>query len=459
MQTVVPYAFATLLGAACLAALASPLPFLAPLLLLGLAGMAALYQRPAWGLLGILVFVPLEGLFSETGGFTLNKLLGLALVLLVGIQLLLGQVRREHLRSNLWPLLGALLFWYLLSLAFSVHVGLSLLELRQILVGVTLFVLTVVLCRSLDLMLMVRLIPLSVAGACLVGVLKAEEQLNGRATGLLSDPNYFALLITFAFPLALLSLLNSPGLLRRALWLGVLVLLLAGLGKTGSRSGLMVLLLTCILTAWHYRESLKLLIPRHLGWLILGLAITVPLLPSLLPDDFKQRLTALASLGSRVTVQTDTSLARRASYLLVGKEIIQEHPLLGSGPGTYPLEFAKTGYAIAFAYRPEVEQLYREAHNTYLSMFSELGVPGGLLFVALVFVALRNFHRARSRCLANGDAHQAALATHLGLAFAVLALFMLFLTIPSHKYLWVMLAVASYLNHQASTTESREDAS
>ena len=86
-------------------------------------------------------------------------------------------------------------------------------------------------------------------------------------------------------------------------------------------------------------------------------------------------------------------------------------------------------------------------------------VPGGLLFVALVFVALRNFHRARSQCLANGDTHQAALATHLGLAFAVLALFMLFLTIPSHKYLWVMLAVASYLNHQASTTESREDAS
>ncbi|MDE3739160.1 O-antigen ligase family protein [Pseudomonas resinovorans] len=459
MPLALPFAFALLLGAACLAALASPLPFLAPLLILGLAGMIALYRWPAWGLLGILVFVPLEGLFSNTGGFTLNKLLGLALILLVSLQLLLGKLRREHLRSNLWPLVGALLFWYLLSLAFSVHLGLSLLELRQLLVGVALFVLTVVLCRSFDLMLLAKLVSLSVAGACLVGVLTAAEQLNGRATGLLTDPNYFALLITFAFPLALLSLLRSPGLLRRLFWLGVLVLLLAGLGKTGSRSGLMVLLLTCALSVWHYRDSLKTLVPRHLGWLVLGLAITLPLLPSLLPDDFKQRLTALASLGSRVTIQTDTSLARRASYLLVGKEIIKEHPLLGSGPGTYPLEFAKTGYAIAFAHRPDVTQLYREAHNTYLSMFSELGVPGGLLFLALVFVALRNFHRARSRWLERGDTEQAALATHLGLAFTVLALFMLFLTIPSHKYLWVMLGVASHLYRQAHEPEVREELS
>ncbi|MNN51583.1 O-Antigen ligase [compost metagenome] len=143
----------------------------------------------------------------------------------------------------------------------------------------------------------------------------------------------------------------------------------------------------------------------------------------------------------------------------MGKEIIKEHPLLGSGPGTYPLEFAKTGYAIAFAHRPDVTQLYREAHNTYLSMFSELGVPGGLLFLALVFVALRNFHRARSRWLERGDTEQAALATHLGLAFAVLALFLLFLTVPSHKYLWVMLGVASHLYRQAHEPEAREELS
>ncbi len=457
MPLALPCAFAFLLGAACLAALASPLPVLAPLLVLAMAGMAALYRRPAWGLLGILVFVPLEGLFSDAGGFTLNKLLGLALILLVGLRLVLGQLRREHLRSNLWPPLGALLIWYFLSLAFSVHIGLSLLELRTVLVGVALFVLTIVLCRELDLMLLVRLVPLSVAGACMVGVLSAAEQLNGRATGLLTDPNYFALLITFAFPLALLCLLRAHGLLLRLFWLGVLLLLLLGLGKSGSRSGLMVLLLTCALSLWHYREHLKMLVPRHLGWLILGLAISVPLVPSLLPDDFKQRLTALASVGSRVTIQADTSLARRASYLLVGTKIIKEHPLLGSGPGTYPLEFAKTGYAIAFAYRPEVEQLFREAHNTYLSMFSELGIPGGLMFVALVYIALRNFHRARRRWLECGDSDRAALATHLGLAFAVLAVFLMFLTVPGHKYLWVMLAVASHVYREASESRAAEE--
>ena len=456
MATVLPLALVLLFGAACLALLASPLPYLAPLVIAGLPGLALLYRRPAWGLLAMVALVPLEGLFADSGGVTASKLLGLALIGLATVQLLLRQLPPERLRSNLWPLLLGFLACYLLSLASSDSPALSLLQLRQLLVGLALFILTVLLCRDLDLLMLARLVVLSVAATCVLALVSAGPRDDGRATGLLTDPNYFALLITFALPLALLLLLRAPRRPQRLLWLLALALLLAGLARSGSRSGLLVLLLTGLLAAWHYRADLKRLAPRHFVWPLLALAISLPLAPALLSDSFKQRLEALSSLGSGANAQVDTSLARRSSYLVVGGELIRQHPLLGSGPGTFPLHFARSGYAIAFAYRPLPEELFREAHNTYLSMLSEVGLPGGLLFIGLVLLSLRNLQIARRRWLDRGDRQQAALATHLGLSCVALASFLLFLSVPSHKYLWMMFAVASYLRREADAAATGE---
>lgn len=70
-----------LLGLAALALLASPWPFLAPLVVIGLAGWALLYRRPGWGLLGICALVPFEGLFKDSA-FSGAKLLGASLILI-----------------------------------------------------------------------------------------------------------------------------------------------------------------------------------------------------------------------------------------------------------------------------------------------------------------------------------------------------------------------------------------
>ncbi|GAB3379650.1 O-antigen ligase family protein [Azotobacter armeniacus] len=445
-----------ILGLACLLLLASPYPYLAPLALPAFVVLAALYRHPVWGLLVMVALVPFEGLFSPTaaggsegGGLPLNKLLGLALIAIAGLQLLLRQLPAQRLRSSLWPVLSAFLACYLLSLAFSSHLGLSLQHLRQFAVGLVLFVLSVLFGRDLDLPTLARVVVLSVASTCVVALVSTSHQPASRAIGLLADPNYFALLISVAFPLALLLVVRAPRWPQRLFWLAQLVLLLAGLGRTGSRSGLLVVLLTAAMAAWHYRDHVKHLLTRHLGWLILALAVGLPLSPALLPESFIQRLEVLASLKSGVNAYADPSLARRSAYLVVGSQIIAEHPLLGSGPGTFPLQFAKTGYAIAFANRPQPEELFREAHNTYLGMFSEVGLPGGLLFAGLLLLSLRNCQVARRHWLNRGDPERAALATHFGLSCLALGCFLFFLSVPSHKYLWVMLGIASLLRLQA----------
>ena len=117
--------------------------------------------------------------------------------------------------------------------------------------------------------------------------------------------------------------------------------------------------------------------------------------------------------------------------------------------GTFPIHYAQTGFASSFSENMNEPDLFRRAHNTYLELFSELGIPGGLSFVALMLMGLRNFERARQGFLARGQREQADIATHLGLSLLAMAVFLLFLSAPNHKYLWIFLALSSVLRLQA----------
>src|SRR3546814_1040897 len=123
----------------------------------------------------------------------------------------------------------------------------------------------------------VRLMPLWLTTTCVLAMFAVKYQDQGRASGLLEDPNAFALLIALTVPLALLLVLRSPNLLHRLFWGGCFVLLLGGMTKTESRSGLVVLLLSLVIGLYHYRAQLPRIRPRHMGFAMPGLAIMIPL--------------------------------------------------------------------------------------------------------------------------------------------------------------------------------------
>lgn len=438
----------------CLGLLASPWPFLSPVVIVGLAGLAGLYRRPAWGLLGIAALVPFEGLFKGSD-FTGAKLLGASMIVILALQLLLRQLPDERLRNNLWRPLALFLLAYLISLMFSERYDLSLGHLRELAVGLALFVITVLVAAELNIKMLFRLVSLSVAATCALALISAKHQIGGRAIGLLEDANYFALLIAFAAPMSAWLALRAPHLLARVAWLGVTLLLLAGMTKTDSRSGLVVLVGCLLIGLWHHRAELRQIRSRHLGFVLLGAAIVIPLGLMSLPADYVARIKSLVELKSGINAHQDASLGRRASYLVVGSQMIRDNPLAGSGPGTFPVHYAATGFAKAFSEEAGTADLYRRAHNTYLEIFSEVGIPGGLLFAALILFGLRNFERARQASQACGDAERADLATHLALSFLAMALFLMFLSAPNHKYLWIMLGLSGYLRLEAEARLAR----
>ncbi|MCE5980733.1 O-Antigen ligase [compost metagenome] len=449
---IIPLSLIGLLAIACLALLASPYPFLAPGAVIGLAGLLALYKRPAWGLLAIITLVPLEGLFKDSQ-LTATKLIGAALALVLVLQLAVKQLPAERLRSPMWRLLLGFLALYLLSLWASDSSEMSLGHFRELAVGLLLFGITLLIGRDLNLPMMYRLVTLSVGLTCIMAMVSAKYQDEGRAAGLLEDPNLFAMLIAIAVPMALWLVFNSPRRLHKLFWIACCILLLAGMTKTNSRSGLVVLLISLGIVLVHYRTQVAHLRPRHLGFAMLGLAILLPTLVALMPESYVARIQSLALLKSGVNAFKDDSLGRRSSYIVVGSKMIREHPVLGTGPGTFPLHYATTGYAKAFSANRKVGDLYRRAHNTYLEIFSEVGIPAGILFVGLVLMALYNVWYARRLWLRQGDHAQADLLTHLCMSMLAISLFLMFLSAPNHKYLWIMLALSSVLRLKAEQAQ------
>ncbi|VVO95654.1 O-antigen ligase family protein [Pseudomonas fluorescens] len=449
-----PLSIVSLLALVCLGLLASPYPYLAPGAVLGLVGVALLYRKPTWGLLGIAALVPFEGFFKDSS-LSGTKFIGASLALILMLQLALRQIPSERLRSNIWRYLIGFLVLYLLSLLNTDDMGMSMGHLRELSVGLVLFVITLLIGRELNLDLFARLVTVSVTMTCVLAMFSSKYQDQGRAAGLLEDPNAFAMLISFAVPLGLWLVIRSPNLLHRLVWGGCCVLLLGGMTKTESRSGLVVLFLSLMIGAWHYRAELSRIRPRHLGFAMLGSVIVIALAIYAMPAGYVARIQSLSILSAGPKSQ-DESLGRRASYIVVGSAMIRENPLLGSGPGTFPLHYATTGYAKAFSANRKIGDLYRRAHNTYLEIFSELGIPAGLLFVGMLALGLHNLIRARRVWMQRDNREQADLMTHLAMSFLALNLFLMFLSAPNQKYVWIMLALTSVLRLKAEESPPRE---
>ncbi|UST97353.1 O-antigen ligase family protein [Pseudomonas siliginis] len=442
-----PLSIVSLFALVSLGLLASPWPYLAPGAVIGLVGFTVLYRKPTWGLLGIAALVPFEGFFKDSS-VSGSKLLGASLAVIVMLQLALHQIPSQRLRSNLWHCLIGFMVLYFLSLLNTDDMGMSLGHLRELSVGLVLFVITLLIGRELNLDQFARLVTLAVTATCAMAMFSAKFQDQGRAAGLLEDPNAFAMLIAFAIPLGLLLVIRSPNLLHRLFWGTCCLLLLGGMTKTESRSGLVVLALSLLIGIWHYRAQLTHIRPRHLGFVMLGAAIVIPLAIYAMPAGYMARIQSLSILSAGSKAQ-DESLGRRASYIVVGGQMIREHPVLGSGPGTFPLHYATTGYAKAFSANRKIGDLYRRAHNTYLEIFSELGVPAGLFFVGMLGLGLYNLIRARAAWMLRGDGHRADMMTHMGVSFLSLTLFLMFLSAPNQKYVWIMLALTSVLRIKA----------
>jgi hypothetical protein len=178
-----------------------------------------------------------------------------------------------------------------------------------------------------------------------------------RWRGQLDDPNEVAVIIGVLVPF--LFMFGARGAADEARWSGRRVATLLALGVmlalglwavvyTQSRGGQLVLATVVVL-----------MFARRFGWwsIVAGGLVTVPII----------------LLSWRSGADADSSSVERAEILSEGLQMLKAHPLVGIGVG----QFA------------EENPMNMAAHNSYLLIATEIGLPGFLIWCGLVWMTIK----------------------------------------------------------------------
>ncbi|HEX7654601.1 MAG TPA: O-antigen ligase family protein [Verrucomicrobiae bacterium] len=192
-----------------------------------------------------------------------------------------------------------------------------------------------------------------------------EKFKKARVPGTLVYPNALAGLILLLFPLAWVAAQQGTRTMRPPIRFALfgLTLFLGGASFlwTGSKLGWLLALMVASLYLWRRPGSTRVKIGAVAVVLVVGLGV------------FALRFQHYFAHGA-------TSTSARLDYWHAAVQNTGNHPLVGSGPGTFQRPYAQLK-------APESE-MARLTHNDYLEQFSDSGIPGGLAYTLWIGWAL-----------------------------------------------------------------------
>ena len=209
---------------------------------------------------------------------------------------------------------------------------------------------------------------------------------DGRLSNLVYyDANDFGLVMVCTIPFAVYFLRSQSGPRRRLLGLVALGLFTLGIMKSGSRGGFLGLIAVMLYVLLRYRAiPARIRLTAALGGVaLLGLLAT------------GQYWDLMQTMMHPQSDYNFTDPSGRIGVWTRGLGYVKEHPLLGVGVGSFPIaegtvseigrELASRGAGF----------MWSVAHNSFLETAAELGIPGFLLFVAVLGTTLWTMARIR----------------------------------------------------------------
>jgi O-antigen ligase len=210
-----------------------------------------------------------------------------------------------------------------------------------------------------------------------------------RAHGMFGQPNPFAGYLGTILPLALaMTLTPQPGRFR-AVAAFSFVLIAIGIVLSVSRGAWLGLAISLgvMALAWGPRAR-KLVVPLAAACVLgIGLALI-----GALPPNIASRITSVTDNFGVFDVRTvplsseNFAVVERMAHWQAGWEIFLDYPFLGVGPGNYPAVYEQY-------YIPPWKEPLGHAHNYYLNMAAEAGVPGLLALLLVLGLAFRGLWR------------------------------------------------------------------
>ena len=207
---------------------------------------------------------------------------------------------------------------------------------------------------------------------------------------------------------------------RRNVGLGVVSLFVWSLLRTGSRAGLIGLVLLSIGTLfllWSRQRTWLLVIP-----LVIGGALAVAFMPAIMWERAQQ----IPGIGGHGIHEEEARRTRIHQYRLA-LDLVDKNPMFGVGPH----EFNRI-----YSQRVEAD-VARSLHSWYLRVAVDAGIPGLLLFVSLFLLTL--FVGVRGG-LSGPDPGISAEAWSFALMVGALMVFGAVSSVPYSKLTWLVFA-------------------
>jgi hypothetical protein len=359
---------------------------------------------------------PVEGYLTGVHPHLAKVAPGLLVVVWAATRVRQRQVPQLHAAHGLLALLAVLLL-----ATTAVHAG-GPFAIEYALRWLPFLVLTAVLIDVGAREVPVRtLIVAAVTGATVAGAGALQSLLLGgatRATGPLDDPNDLAVALVVAVPLLVGVLPARPSIGTRALAALVAAVLVAGAAATFSRGGALALAAAVV---WLLAR--RVLPARVLVGALAGTAVVVAVAVQFAGPELSRSLREKTFIAS-------SNVDKRELRWQAAARMLAEHPVLGVGPGGFRGEYA------AASHNAELAEQTPVAHNMFLEVAAELGLPAFCAFIGLVAVAFvaaeRVLRTGRDRTAMAGV--QAALLT--------VAVGATFLSEQYYLPLWLLTALA-----------------
>lgn len=192
-----------------------------------------------------------------------------------------------------------------------------------------------------------------------------------RPGGTFGDPNYFSLSAIMALPFAYFLIKKSDNIfIKIIIFLMILVYIIA-LTICMSRGALIGLLCMVIVTILLSDKKFKVLILMAMLCLCMSF---------FLPERFIHRISGTKIVTSEEATGDIASTTRRWYLIMAGLKMVRSNPFFGVGLGNFKSESIRYEPVLG---RPGV------AHNSYVELAAELGLPALILYLGIIYFSFR----------------------------------------------------------------------
>ena len=265
------------------------------------------------------------------------------------------------------------------------------------------------------------------------------ETINGAVTaprlaGQIGEKNRYAQIMLMLVPIGIFRFWGEKKNLMRLLAAVMTGLIAMGAALAYSRGAAVGFVLMMLIMV--FMRYIKI---WQVGIVVVLLAVVLAAVPT-----YATRLTSLQTLAASFSddsggvANADGATLSRLTEMGAAGLVFLDHPILGVGPGLFPLYYQD--YADLIGLRTLNQD--RQAHDLYVSIAAETGGLGLACFLVIIIMTLRGLARTRKRWLQE-EPEIANMATAYMLSIVTYLTTGIFLHFAFIRYFWLVMALAA----------------